>query len=534
MHEKKNPNRPLIVYYIIALVVVMLLNALLFPQIERYSVKQVDYSEFLSMLEDGKVKSVEIDDTQIAFTPVEQIQDGKATYYTTNRVTADDKLVERLLAAGVEFGQVVPEEMSPIISFLVTWVLPLVIFYGLGSFMFRKMSQRMGGNTMSFGKSNAKIYAETETGKTYVYPFIIGDSLLQTYMGPMVRADLLEKYNLPVPETIDEWENMLRVFKENGVKSPLTLRMDNVKFADMSTFISAYGAAGTFYVEDGKVKFGPYTEEYRQFLTLMSRWYSEGLLDPNFTDIDSKRLTSVIANGEAAAAFGSAGGDFGKWIPATQAQNPEARFIPVKYPVLNKGETPKFGQKSFPVSGFGAAISGKSKNIELAARFLDYGYSEEGHMTYNFGKEGESYTMVDGVPTYTDIILDNDKNGGLGVGPAMGKYIRACYNGPFVQDVNYLAQFYTMPEQLEGVKTWADTEALTYKMPPAPLTEEENKEYTKIMSNIDTYRQEVMYKTITGKSALSDLDAYFAEMKNRGIERAIELQQTAYDRYMAK
>ena len=242
----------------------------------------------------------------------------------------------------------------------------------------------------------------------------------------------------------------------------------------------------------------------------------------------------MVANGEAAAAFGSAGGDFGKWIPAAQAQDPNARFIPVKYPVLNKGETPKFGQKGFPVSGFGAAISGKSKNVELAARFLDYGYSEEGHMTYNFGKEGESYTMQDGVPTYTDIILDNDKNGGMGVGPAMGKYIRACYNGPFVQDVNYLTQFYTMPEQLEGVKTWAETETLTYKMPPAPLTEEENKEYTKIMSDIDTYRQEVMYKTLTGKSALSDLDAYFAEMKNRGIERAIELQQTAYDRYMAK
>ena len=94
MHEKKNPNRPLIVYYIIALVVVMLLNALLFPQIERYSVKQVEYSEFLSMLDEGKIKAVQIEDTQIAFTPVEQIQDGKATYYTTNRVTADDKLVD--------------------------------------------------------------------------------------------------------------------------------------------------------------------------------------------------------------------------------------------------------------------------------------------------------------------------------------------------------------------------------------------------------------------------------------------------------
>ena len=89
MHEKKNPNKPLIVYYIIALVVVMLLNALLFPQIERYSVKQVDYSEFLSMLDEGKIKSVQIEDTQIAFTPVEQIQDGKTTYYTCLLYTSD-------------------------------------------------------------------------------------------------------------------------------------------------------------------------------------------------------------------------------------------------------------------------------------------------------------------------------------------------------------------------------------------------------------------------------------------------------------
>jgi len=167
MHEKKDTRKPLILYYIIALIVVMLLNALLFPQIERISVKQVEYSEFLSMLEEGKIKEVQIEDTQIAFTPSEQPLDGKATYYTTNRVTADDKIVERLIDAGVKFSQVVPEEMSPIISFLLSWVLPLVIFYAFGSFMFRKMSQRMGGNSMSFGKSNAKIYVEAQTGKTF-------------------------------------------------------------------------------------------------------------------------------------------------------------------------------------------------------------------------------------------------------------------------------------------------------------------------------------------------------------------------------
>ena len=167
MHEKKDNRKPLILYYVISLVVVLLLNALLFPQIQRYSVKQVAYSEFLQMLDEGKIKSVEIDETQIAFTPTEQIKDGKVTYYTTNRVTADDQIVQRLIDANVVFGQVVPEEMSPIISFLLSWVLPLVVFYGLGTLMFRRMSKQMGGNSMTFGKSNAKIYVEAQTGKTF-------------------------------------------------------------------------------------------------------------------------------------------------------------------------------------------------------------------------------------------------------------------------------------------------------------------------------------------------------------------------------
>ena len=167
MHQKKDTRRPLIVYYIISLVVVLLLNTLLFPQIERYSVKQVEYSEFLQMLEDGNIKKVEIDQTTISFTPAEQENEEKATYYTTNRVTADAQIVERLIDADVTFGQVVPEEMSPIIEFLLSWVLPLVVFYGLGTLMFRRMSKAMGGNSMSFGKSNAKIYVEAQTGKTF-------------------------------------------------------------------------------------------------------------------------------------------------------------------------------------------------------------------------------------------------------------------------------------------------------------------------------------------------------------------------------
>jgi len=167
MHQKKNSKTPLIVYYIISLVVVLLLNTLLFPSIERYSVKEVEYSAFLEMLENDQIKAVEIDQTKISFTPTEQESDEKATYYTTNRVTADDKIVERLIDAEVTFGQVVPKEMNPIVEFLLSWVLPLFVFYGLGTLMFRRMSKSMGGNSMTFGKSHAKIYVEAQTGKTF-------------------------------------------------------------------------------------------------------------------------------------------------------------------------------------------------------------------------------------------------------------------------------------------------------------------------------------------------------------------------------
>ena len=153
-------------------------------------------------------------------------------------------------------------------------------------------------------------------------------------------------------------------------------------------------------------------------------------------------------------------------------------------------------------------------------------------MYYNFGIEGESYNMVDGVPTYTDIILDTEKNGGLSVGQAMGKYIRACYNGPFVQDKNYISQFYTDPVQTEAINVWSDNDQLKYAMPNAAMTEDENREYTKIITDIDTYREEIMYKTITGTMSLDDFKAnYLNEMKERGIERAIQLKQQAYDRY---
>ena len=163
MNEKKNPKKPLIYYYVIVLVVVMILNATLFPKLMSATVKEVNYSEFVAMLDKGEIDEVQVSDTAIAFTPKEK---GTVSYYTTGRME-DEKLVDRLEAAGVSYGRVIPDEGSPLLNFLLSWVLPLVIFYALGSLLFRQMSKRMGGNSMSFGKSNAKVYVQAQTGKTF-------------------------------------------------------------------------------------------------------------------------------------------------------------------------------------------------------------------------------------------------------------------------------------------------------------------------------------------------------------------------------
>jgi cell division protease FtsH len=164
MKEKNNPKKPIIYYYIIALVMVLLLNALIFPTLMKQQITQVDYGTFLHKIDEGKVKSVEVQDTHIAFTALNDT--GKETVYMTGRME-DPQLVNKLYEAKVEFSKVTPTENSPLINFIFSWVLPIVVFVAIGQLFASSMQKRMGGNAMTFGKSNAKVYVEAQTGKTF-------------------------------------------------------------------------------------------------------------------------------------------------------------------------------------------------------------------------------------------------------------------------------------------------------------------------------------------------------------------------------
>ena len=375
---------------------------------------------------------------------------------------------------------------------------------------------------------------QTDSGQYYIYPFVTKADKLRTCVGFMIRQDLLDEAGLEIPETIDEWETVLLKFKELGVKTPISMQFKNSNMDTMSNFMGAFGIQSGWYVENDTVKFGQYEEAYRDYLTTMARWYEEGLIDSGFADEDSKRISAMVISGDVGAVSGWNGSGFGSWIPGLEAAVDGATLVPVPYVAQNKGETPFTGHIMSVVGGSGAAITTSCKNVEVAARLLDYGFSEAGHMMYNFGREGVSYEMVDNVPTYTDIILDTEKNGGLSVSQAMSKYIRACYNGPFEQDPDYLFQMYPLEVQKEAVEVWSQTDAKIHKLPLTIMTEEENKEFSEIMSDINTFREEKLAKIVSGQESVDTIDSYYETLKGLNMERAIELQQAAYDRYLAR
>ncbi len=163
--QKKTPKKPLIFYYIIAMLALLLLNALLFPALLGGQVKQVDYGTFLTMIEEDRIKEVEVQENEIVF--VTTRDDGKEEVCVTGKMD-DPDLVGRLQNSSAQFSKDIPKENSPLLNFLLTWVLPILFFVAIGQLLMRSMQKRMSGaNAMTFGKSNAKVYVEAQTGKTF-------------------------------------------------------------------------------------------------------------------------------------------------------------------------------------------------------------------------------------------------------------------------------------------------------------------------------------------------------------------------------
>ena len=199
-----------------------------------------------------------------------------------------------------------------------------------------------------------------------------------------------------------------------------------------------------------------------------------------------------------------------------------------KYPVLNKGDRPKFGRMDTAATPY-VSITTNCKDVEAAVRLLDYGYSPKGHLLMNWGIEGESYTMDEnGQVSYTDAMKNNDKQ--LTEAEMLAQY--ACGNGPMIQDKQIMRLDFPRPEQQEAIKLWAETDMLEHFVPGLSPAEEDEEDNVRISHDLTTYNEQMLAKFLTGSEPIDNFDQYVAQLKQLGVDRLQEIYQKAYDKYI--
>ncbi len=351
--------------------------------------------------------------------------------------------------------------------------------------------------------------------------------------GPFVRKELLDQYGLKTPVTIRDWYDTLKAFKDYGVEAPLSV----VNSEPRTSFYFTMSAFQTYYSfavdpETGKVVFGPITENYREWLREMNRWYAEGLIDPEYTTTDKKTLSSNLTSGKSAASMGYLSGSIGNLTKTARETNPDYELVGCPWPVKSEGDTPYVinYEAAVRVGGMGAVVTSGCQDPVLAVQVLDYFYSEEGQNLLNWGIEGETYSVgSDGERQFADSIMNDPEKTPL----QMASYDTLPSIG-FTKMMDYDAWAsitMTIPEQLEANKTWAEGDA-GMMLPNLELTSEKNDEYNKIMNEIKTYVDENQIKFITGSLNLEDeFDKYVEQINKMKIETAAAYMQEAYDLY---
>ncbi len=385
--------------------------------------------------------------------------------------------------------------------------------------------------------------AATMDGDFYGFPRISSGS--NTVVGGLfVREDWLNDLGLQPPETIEEWETMLRRFRdEKGATAPLTLQAGYfITASECPHFMTAFGMNEGYYVDDnGKVCFGPAQDEYKDYLALMNRWFEEGLLDKEFATINGNASQARIIEGKSGAGYGFVGSSIGGYLDAWKARGEtENSLIGVSLPVLNKGDVPQFGPTSKIVAAPQAVITTKAKNVEKIVSWLDYFYSQEGNRLMGYGIEGLTYNIVDGKLQYTDMIINNSEN--LSTYEALARHCRPSGGAPtgFFEAEGFrneiMKQEYPYESQIKSIENWsahADI-ARKHRLPELGYDIEVNDEMASLKLDINSYTEEMIMRFIQGDEPIENFGKFQQTLKEMRLDRYLQLQQEAYDKYLAR
>ncbi len=401
-------------------------------------------------------------------------------------------------------------------------------------------------NYMATVAENSMIKKALLTDDGYMAAFYMLRKNNTSGEGMMIRQDWLDQLDLDVPTTYDQVHDVLTAFKnELGAASPMLL--NNSGTWSMGAFGWGYGMNGymatdpvinlPLYVVDGQVKFAMLEDEYVDYLTMIAQWYQEGLIESDIENVSAFQLAGDYIINDESGYFYTASTMISYY--EFQAASESFALTPAPQPLLHEGDELHFSQAyDFQFEGAQAlaalnnwAISATAEDIETLIQCLDYFYSPEGSLLANYGVEGVSFEYVEGVPTFTDLILANDQ--GMTVDNAI--YIYTLQYGAFMEDYDRLNTTFTDVQRL-CADTWTVEveENYSYPMDFVSLTAEESETYSSVFNDISTVLSENTLKFITGASSMDDYAAFQDHLREMGIEQIVQIYQDAYNRFMER
>jgi putative aldouronate transport system substrate-binding protein len=378
--------------------------------------------------------------------------------------------------------------------------------------------------------------AKTDSGKYYGFVFFREDwGWNDTYQGPIIRKDWLDECGLPVPETIGQWENTLRTFKQ---KYGAVFAAPPWRFNDMG-IAGAFGAYSSvnfkLYVDrNGKIQCTNISPEYKNYLARLNQWWNEGLMDPDFPASTDASLRTKALNGKIGIAY-SALSQLSTWREDAAKAGSTADWIGIPFPTADDGSISAiFG--GYGIIGFPAAVSASVPpgKLEAVLRALDYGYSPEGILYWNFGARGLSWDYdSEGKIVYTALVTEDP----AGLATASARYAGAVGYGTCVQTTR-LIQLRLVPEGVKANDTWyythQDVSAYHTLPPGVSFTAAESARRAELQTALGTYASEMAMKFITGQEPLRNFNAFTDRINQMGAAELIGLTQDAYGRYIKR
>lgn len=377
-------------------------------------------------------------------------------------------------------------------------------------------------------RPDVKKMISDDEGSIYFVPQVGADSSLYTF-GSYVRADMLEELGEEIPTTLDGWHDLFVKVKETYGITPYSLH--NGWLLNMSFISYAYGVGDTEYIVDdnGKAVYNRTSDHYKEFLMTLNQWYNEGLIDADIATISVNDVMAKVINGEVFASSAW----LGSGMQAIETASDEFELQAFATPALKEGEVADFTYGNWAVYGQGVVITPDCENVETAARWLDYFFSEEGILLYNYGKEGVDFNLVDGVPVFSDDVLYNLPEGWT-QSQSIGA-INFATNGftAGYKDEWYYPQNMVTQSAKDALAIWSSVEGggFNHKWPNVSYTAEEAAEIARYSTNLKTTADEWAMNFVIGAVSFDQWDAYIAEMEAMGANEALAINQAALDRY---